>query len=51
MDLRKENRITSVLIVSRQFLDCYQTQKGYSNELKHECLTIPVPLAQKLLTI
>jgi transposase-like protein len=26
----------------RQFLDSYQTQKGYSDELKQECLTMYV---------
>ncbi|GGA44619.1 transposase [Okeania sp. KiyG1] len=26
----------------RQFLDCYQAQRGYSDELKHECLTMYV---------
>ena len=26
----------------RQFLDSYQTQKGYSDELKRECLTMYV---------
>lgn len=25
-----------------QFLDCYQIQKGYSDELKRECLTMYV---------
>jgi len=26
----------------RQFLDCYQMQKGYSQEMKRECLTMYV---------
>ena len=26
----------------RQFLDCYQIQKGYSDEFKRECLTMYV---------
>ena len=26
----------------RQFLDCYQTNRGYSNEFKRECLTMYV---------
>ena len=43
MERKEGNRNIFVLIAKeRQFLDSYQTPKGYSEEIKRECLTMYV---------
>jgi transposase-like protein len=39
---KKVNRIIFVSVVGRQFIDCYQPHKGYSEEVKRECLEMYV---------